>query len=125
MWLLSLIHIFNDEGIARAAYGCKTPLISAVGHEIDFTILDFVADLRAPTPSAAAELATPDRREMMAKLMNISDNIHKNMQTKLEMCYNRSVSYTHLDVYKRQAVSRSLAALPRMQWAVSSVGCGY
>ena len=81
--------VFNDEGIARAAYGCKTPLISAVGHEIDFTILDFVADLRAPTPSAAAELATPDRREMMAKLMNISDNIHKNMQTKLEMCYNR------------------------------------
>ena len=47
--------VFNDEGIARAAYGCKTPLISAVGHEIDFTILDFVADLRAPTPSAAAD----------------------------------------------------------------------
>ena len=81
--------VFNDEGIARAAYGCKTPLISAVGHEIDFTILDFVADLRAPTPSAAAELATPDRQEMLAKLMNISDNIHKNMQTRLEMCYNK------------------------------------
>ena len=81
--------VFNDEGIARAAYSCKTPLISAVGHEIDFTILDFVADLRAPTPSAAAELATPDRRETMAKLMNISDNIHKNIQSKLEMCYNR------------------------------------
>lgn len=80
--------VFNDESIARAAYGCKTPLISAVGHEIDFTILDFVADLRAPTPSAAAELATPDRREILAKLMNISDNIHKNIQTKLEMCYN-------------------------------------
>lgn len=81
--------VFNDEGIARAAYSCKTPLISAVGHEIDFTILDFVADLRAPTPSAAAELATPDRQEILAKLMNISGNIHKNMQTKLEMCYNR------------------------------------
>ena len=53
--------VFNAEVIARAAYRCKVPLISAIGHEIDFTILDFVADRRAPTPSAAAELAVPDR----------------------------------------------------------------
>ena len=52
--------VFNDERIARAAYACRTPLISAIGHEIDFTILDFVADWRAPTPSAAAELAVPE-----------------------------------------------------------------
>ena len=55
--------VFNAERIARAASRCKTPLISAIGHEIDFTILDFVADQRAPTPSAAAELAVPDRAE--------------------------------------------------------------
>lgn len=57
---------FNDEGLAREIYGCQTPVISAVGHEVDFTISDFVADMRAPTPSAAAELAVPDREELTA-----------------------------------------------------------
>lgn len=59
---------FNDEGVARAIAASRLPVVSAVGHEIDFTIADFVADLRAPTPSAAAELVSPDQQHWLARL---------------------------------------------------------
>ncbi|MDY5007174.1 exodeoxyribonuclease VII large subunit [Candidatus Allofournierella merdipullorum] len=80
--------VFNDEGIARVAYACKTPLISAVGHEIDVSILDYVADLRAPTPSAAAELAVPDREAERKKICTTLSNIHEYMHSRLNLCYN-------------------------------------
>lgn len=81
--------VFNAEIIARAAYRCKTPLISAIGHEIDYTILDFVADCRAPTPSAAAELAVPDREALRRHLWGIEGNMYENMQKRREICYTK------------------------------------
>lgn len=86
--------VFNAEQIAYAAFRCKTPLVSAIGHEIDFTILDFVADLRAPTPSAAAEMVLPDMQATMAAMMNILANISGNMQLRYTSCYNELAQLT-------------------------------
>ena len=66
---------FNDEGVARAIFNAQHPIISGVGHEVDFTITDFVADLRAPTPSAAAELAVPDVEEIRAGLAGLESRL--------------------------------------------------
>ena len=81
--------VFNAEVIARAAYRCKVPLISAIGHEIDFTILDFVADRRAPTPSAAAELAVPDRAELLRALSQLEQGCQSAMQRRLDAASGR------------------------------------
>ena len=75
---------FNSEKLARRIFSAKTPIISAVGHETDFTICDFVKDLRAPTPSAAAELAVPDLRDIMVGLDNVSDRIVSALRTVAE-----------------------------------------
>lgn len=75
--------VFNSERIARVAAACRKPVVSAVGHEIDTTILDYVADLRAPTPSAAAELCVPDREEWRQKIFFYSKIIQKNIQKSL------------------------------------------
>ncbi|MCB2427287.1 exodeoxyribonuclease VII large subunit [Methylophaga pinxianii] len=74
---------FNDELVARALFACQIPTISAVGHEIDFTIADFVADVRAPTPSAAAELAVPEARQLALNLRNLLQNLSSRIQQKL------------------------------------------
>ncbi|MCK4653717.1 MAG: exodeoxyribonuclease VII large subunit, partial [Candidatus Cloacimonetes bacterium] len=71
---------FNDEDLARAIFASKIPIISAVGHEIDFTISDFVADLRAPTPSAAAELAVPDRTELISQINGLTNSLRYSTQ---------------------------------------------
>lgn len=73
---------FNDENVARAIFGSVIPIVSAVGHETDFTIADFVADLRAPTPSAAAEMSVPNKEELQRKLRYL----HNSLFSKLEYC---------------------------------------
>ena len=76
---------FNEEIVARAIYESELPVISAVGHETDFTIADFVADLRAPTPSAAAELAVPDVYELKQKINNYQNRCRMSLKKQIEL----------------------------------------
>lgn len=76
---------FNEEIVARAIYESELPIISAVGHETDFTIADFVADLRAPTPSAAAELAVPDVYELKQKINDYQNRFRNSLKKKIEL----------------------------------------
>lgn len=98
---------FNEEIVARAIFACNTPVISAVGHEIDFTIADFVADLRAPTPTGAAEMAVPQLNDMInylnqvkIRLNNTITNKIKISKTKLNEITSRSILKNPITIYQ-------------------------
>ncbi|MCO5175395.1 MAG: exodeoxyribonuclease VII large subunit [Thermomicrobiales bacterium] len=90
---------FNDEGLARAIYAARTPIVSAVGHETDTCIADLVADVRAPTPSAAAELCVPDRDEIVAQLgfavMRAQANAISSLQSARQFVQQATLSTRH------------------------------
>ena len=89
---------FNEEIVARAIYECNTPVISAVGHEIDFTISDFVSDLRAPTPTGAAEMAVPNIIDVKNFINQLSIRLNKDIQNTLE------INTKKIDVLKKSYV---------------------
>lgn len=92
---------FNEELVARAISDCPIPVISAVGHEIDFTISDFVSDLRAPTPSAAAELVVPDQAELRERLGNLESRLKRVVEGRLDRLSDQ------LDYCERSIFSQS------------------
>ncbi|NIA06001.1 MAG: exodeoxyribonuclease VII large subunit, partial [Proteobacteria bacterium] len=84
---------FNEEKLARAVAASRLPIVSAVGHEIDFTIADFAADLRAPTPSAAAELILPDSRALALQVNQLRGRLYRTMTARLERYASRTAMY--------------------------------
>lgn len=93
--------IFNEEVVARAIAGAELPVVSAVGHEIDFTISDFVADLRAPTPSAAAELVVPDQAELRERVGNLGNRLRRVVKGSVDRWSDQ------LDFYERSLFGQS------------------
>lgn len=106
---------FNDERVAWAIYDCEIPVISAVGHEIDFTISDFAADLRAPTPSAAAELCAPDIRSLADELDSISASLDYGITASFQRGYDRL-----RDAYARLKVGSPVNRLARTKEEVDA-----
>ena len=122
---------FNEEIVARAIYDCKIPTISAVGHEIDFTIADFVADFRAPTPTGAAEVAVPNRLEVIKYINQLKIRTEKILNSKLLVLRQRidSIKSTYilnnpLSLYevKEQKFSQTI---DRLRYAMNSIYIDY
>ena len=118
---------FNEEIVARAIYECKVPIISAVGHEIDFTIADFVADLRAPTPTGAAEMAVPQLSDMKnylnqvnIRLNNTINNKINNNKRKLNDIMARNIFKNPMIIYEKKELYFD-SILERLKFSLKSL----
>ena len=91
---------FNEEIVARAIYDCSIPVISAVGHEVDFTIVDFVADLRAPTPTGAAEMAVPQLSDMVGYLKQLNIRLHQSIDNQIKSDRRKLSDLMNRNIFK-------------------------
>lgn len=113
---------FNEEIVARAIAGCKIPVISGVGHEVDFTIADFVADLRAPTPTAAMELATPDKAMIIDALAKFQSELDAQMSGLIQQLKQDMNEYSPEALLKRpsQTLSTNFQSLDYASYKLHS-----
>lgn len=116
------LFVFNDEGLARAIYASEIPVITGIGHEIDYTIADFVADLRAPTPSAAAELAVPDQKDLLLLLDHLGESLKNLMLEKIRTARDtignleiRNDQQFRLQIERAEQKAASLSGLLQQQ----------
>ncbi len=108
---------FNEESVARAIHACETPVVSGVGHEVDFTIADFVADLRAATPTAAAEAVTPDQQAWFQALDNIQLRLQQSVQDRI-LAEQQQLGF----LQTRLKQQHPLARLQQLQSRVQQLG---
>lgn len=106
---------FNEESVARALAACKTVVVSAIGHETDISISDFVADVRAPTPTAAAELLAPDRQQLLQQLKILQQRLNQRLRERLKSCSLQLASLQARLRHPKQRIEHGMQRLDELE----------